>query len=296
LASQFEDVHNGDVMASSPTINALTRIRSSYPSLAASEKRVANWVMKEPEKVLHLSMAQVARECGVSDTTVLRFCRNAGFQGYTDLKLSIARDIVSPTQVVHDDIAEGDAPATIARKVFLSNIQALQDTLEVLDEAALIKAVELIAAAEQILIIGVGTSGPIVQDMYHMFFRLGFNVRAQTDSYLQLMEAALVGPGDVVIGISQSGSSTDPVLTVEEAKRNGAKIIVITGNAESPITKSADVTLLAVSRETRAEAIASRIAQMTLVDALYVIISMQMLPITTENESKIWKAVIKKTL
>lgn len=283
-------------MASSPTINALTRIRSSYPSLAASEKRVANWVMKEPEKVLHLSMAQVARECGVSDTTVLRFCRNAGFQGYTDLKLSIARDIVSPTQVVHDDIAEGDAPATIARKVFLSNIQALQDTLEVLDEAALIKAVELIAAAEQILIIGVGTSGPIVQDMYHMFFRLGFNVRAQTDSYLQLMEAALVGPGDVVIGISQSGSSTDPVLTVEEAKRNGAKIIVITGNAESPITKSADVTLLAVSRETRAEAIASRIAQMTLVDALYVIISMQMLPITTENESKIWKAVIKKTL
>ncbi len=296
MASQFEDVHNGDVMASSPTINALTRIRSSYPSLAASEKRVANWVMKEPEKVLHLSMAQVARECGVSDTTVLRFCRNAGFQGYTDLKLSIARDIVSPTQVVHDDIAEGDAPATIARKVFLSNIQALQDTLEVLDEAALIKAVELIAAAEQILIIGVGTSGPIVQDMYHMFFRLGFNVRAQTDSYLQLMEAALVGPGDVVIGISQSGSSTDPVLTVEEAKRNGAKIIVITGNAESPITKSADVTLLAVSRETRAEAIASRIAQMTLVDALYVIISMQMLPITTENESKIWKAVIKKTL
>ena len=129
-----------------------------------------------------------------------------------------------------------------------------------------------------------------------MFFRLGFNVRAQTDSYLQLMEAALVGKGDVVIGISQSGSSTDPVMTIEEAKRNGASTIVITGNAESPITKYADVTLLAVSRETRAEAIASRIAQMTLVDALYVIISMRMLPITTQNEAKIWKAVIQKTL
>jgi len=276
--------------------SSLARIRSRLPSLAAAEQRVAQWVLQHPEDVVRMSMAQVARECGVSDTTVLRFCRAAGFQGYTDMKLSIVQDLATPTQLVHDDINEDDDALTIARKVFHSNIQALQDTLEVLDEEALNKAADLIANANQILIIGVGTSGPIVQDMYHMFFRLGFNVRAQTDSYLQLMEAALVSKGDVVIGISQSGSSTDPVLTVEEAKRNGASTIIITGNAESPITKFADVTLLAVSRETRAEAIASRIAQMTLVDALYVIISMRMLPITTQNEAKIWKAVIQKTL
>jgi len=276
--------------------SSLARIRSRLPALATAEQRVAQWVLQHPDEVIHMSMAQVARECGVSDTTVLRFCRAAGFQGYTDMKLSIVQDLATPTQLVHDDITEDDDALTIARKVFLSNIQALQDTLEVLDEEALVKAADMIASANQILIIGVGTSGPIVQDMYHMFFRLGFNVRAQTDSYLQLMEAALVGPGDVVVGISQSGSSTDPVLTLEEAKRNGAGTIVITGNAESPITKYADVTLLAVSRETRAEAIASRIAQMTLVDALYVIISMRMLPITTHNENKIWKAIIRKTL
>jgi len=285
---------NGPVINHSA--NSLARIRSRLPSLAAAEQKVAQWVLQNAERIVHMSMAQVARECGVSDTTVLRFCRAAGFQGYTDMKLAIVQDLASPTQLVHDDISEEDDALTIARKVFLSNIQALQDTLEVLDGEALIKAADLIASAEQILIIGVGTSGPIVQDMYHMFFRLGLNVRAQTDSYLQLMEAALVGPGVVVVGISQSGSSTDPVMTVEEAKRNGASTIVITGNAESPITKYADVTLLAVSRETRAEAIASRIAQMTLVDALYVIISMRMLPVTTENEAKIWKAVIKKTL
>lgn len=276
--------------------NSLALIRSRLPSFAVAEQKVAQWVLQHPEEVVHLSMAQVARECGVSDTTVLRFCRAAGFQGYTDMKLAIVQDLASPTQLVHDDISVEDDSITIARKVFLSNIQALQDTLEVLDGEAMRQAAELIASASQILIIGVGTSGPIVQDMYHMFFRLGLNVRAQTDSYLQLMEAALVGPGDVVVGVSQSGSSTDPVLTIEEAKRNGAATIVITGNAESPITKYADITLLAVSRETRAEAIASRIAQMTLVDALYVIISMQMLPVTTENEAKIWRAVIKKTL
>jgi len=286
-----QEVNNLTYSASS-----LARIRSRLPSLAAAEQRVAQWVLQHAQEVVRMSMAQVARECGVSDTTVLRFCRAAGFQGYTDMKLSIVQDLATPTQLVHDDINEDDDALTIARKVFHSNIQALQDTLEVLDEEALNKAADLIANANQILIIGVGTSGPIVQDMYHMFFRLGFNVRAQTDSYLQLMEAALVSKGDVVVGISQSGSSTDPVLTVEEAKRNGASTIIITGNAESPITKYADVTLLAVSRETRAEAIASRIAQMTLVDALYVIISMRMLPVTTQNEAKIWKAVIQKTL
>ncbi len=278
--------------------SSLARIRSRLPALAAAEQKVAEWVLQHADKVMHLSMAQVARECGVSDTTVLRFCRAVGFQGYTDMKLSIVQDLATPTQLVHDDISEQDDALTIARKVFLSNMRALQDTMEVLEGAALEQAADILESANQILIIGVGTSGPIVQDMYHMLFRLGFNVRPQTDSYLQIMETALVGPGDVVIGISQSGSSTDPVMTMAEAKRNGAKTIVITGAAGSPITKYADVTLVTVSRETRAETIASRIAQMTLVDALYVILSMRMLPLTTENENKIWKALIhsQKTL
>ena len=102
-----------DSSISASSINSLARIRSSFPALAASEARVANWIMQQPQKIIHLSMAQVAKACGVSDTTVLRFCRNTGFQGYTDLKLSIARDVVSPTQIIHDDIAEGDGPAVL---------------------------------------------------------------------------------------------------------------------------------------------------------------------------------------
>ncbi len=282
---------NGRLHAASP----LARIRSQLPKFASSEQKVAQWALQHAHDIVHMSMAQVARECGVSDTTVLRFCRAAGFKGYTDMKLAIVQDMASPTQLVHDDINSDDNAAAIARKVFLSNIQALQDTLEVLDAEAIDQAVSLLSHARRILVIGVGTSSPIVHDFYNMFVRLGLNVRAQTDSYLQLMEAALVGPGDVVVGVSQSGSSTDPVMTLQEAARNGAKVIVITGNAESPITKYADVTLLSVSRETRPEAIAARIAQSTLVDALYVIISMRILSTATQNEKKIWKAVIHKT-
>lgn len=278
----------------SSSVNSLTRIRSSLPALAASEARVANWIVQQPEKIIHMSMAQVAQACGVSDTTVLRFCRTAGFQGYTDLKLSIARDVSSPTQIIHDDIAEGDNPATIARKVFMSNIQALYDTLEVLDEEALTRAIELITGAKRILIVGVGTSAPIVHSMHNMLMRLGIICKAQTDSYLQLMEVALLGPGDVVIAISQSGSSIDPVLTLKQARANGAATICITGNAQSPITEHADVTLLSVAREARIEAIASRLAQVSIADAIYVIMAINAIHTATQNEKRIWDALLPK--
>lgn len=278
----------------SSSVNSLTRIRSSLPALAASEARVANWIVQQPEKIIHMSMAQVAQACGVSDTTVLRFCRTAGFQGYTDLKLSIARDVSSPTQIIHDDIAEGDNPATIARKVFMSNIQALYDTLEVLDEEALTRAIELITGAKRILIVGVGTSAPIVHSMHNMLMRLGIICKAQTDSYLQLMEVALLGPGDVVIAISQSGSSIDPVLTLKQARANGAATICITGNAQSPITEYADVTLLSVAREARIEAIASRLAQVSIADAIYVIMAINAIHTATQNEKRIWDALLPK--
>jgi DNA-binding MurR/RpiR family transcriptional regulator len=198
--------------------------------------------------------------------------------------------------LIHDDIVEGDTPFTIARKVFMSNILALYDTLEVLDEDLLKQALELLGEANQILLVGVGTSEPIVKNAYNLFMRLGLDVKAQTDSYMQLMEVALLGPGDVVVGISQSGSSVDPVLTMKLAKQNGVSTICITGNSQSPITEYADVVLLSVGREARAEAIASRIAQDTIIDTLYVVMAWQNMELSVKNEKQIWDALLPKML
>jgi DNA-binding MurR/RpiR family transcriptional regulator len=278
--------------------SALARIRSKMLELAPAEREVAQWVLKHPGQVVESSMAQLAQVCGVSDTTVLRFCRTAGFQGYTDLKLTLVRDMSNPTQIIHDDIYADDDPVVVAQKVFLSNIQAIRDTLEVLDGEGFTQAVELLdgAKANQILIVGVGTSGPLVQAMHNMLFRLNYHCQAETDGYLQLMKVALLGPGDVTVCITQSGSSTDPILTLEQAQRNGVSTICITGNAHSPVTEHADITLLSVSSETRAETIASRIAQLTLIDALYVALSLRNLDTAVKNEKQIWDAVIRKTV
>ena len=276
--------------------NSISKIRSQLPTLNDSELKVANWILQNPERVIHLAMAQVARECSVSDSTVLRFCRNVGFRGYTDLKILLAQDLARPGQIIHSDVTDTDDTTTIVHKVFMTNIEALHDTLEVLDINELSRAADMILAANRILIIGVGTSGPVVQDAYNRFFRLGLNCHAYTDSYLQLMDAALLTTKDLVIGISQTGASSDPVATLEIAKRNGASTIVITGNTQSPLTKFADVIFLSVSRENRNETIASRIAQLSIIDSLYVILSLRNLEVSTQNERKIWQAVLSKTI
>lgn len=285
------NINNG-----SSTPNSLSLIRSQIPTLNESEGKVANWVLQNPEQVIHISMAQIAQECNVSDTTVLRFCRNVGFRGFTHLKIMLAQDLARPDQIVLESVDETDEPESIVRKVFLTNMQAIKDTLEVLDMEDLKKAVDAISNAKRIAIIGVGTSGPIVELAAHKFFRLGLNVHAYTDSYLQLMYVSLLGPGDVVIGVSQSGSSTDPVITMEHAKRNGAFTIVITGNINSPLTKHADITYLSVSNENRSEVIASRVAQTTILDAIYVLLSIKNLDIAVANERKIWDSVLEKSI
>lgn len=266
------------------------------PALADAELRVARWLLDRPEQILNMSMAQVGYACDVSDTTVLRFCRSAGFRGFTDLKLAIAGDVAEPNRLIVEGVSVDDDLASVCAKVFGANVQALEDTAATLDLDSMKRAVELLAGARRILVIGVGTSIPIVEDLHQKLFRIGLDCTAQTDSYLQLMSVAMLTPEDVVVGVSHSGTSVDPVMTLERAKEQGCSTIAITGNGQSPFTKNADVTLLSVANELRPEALASRIAQFTIVDALYVALSINDPERALENERRAYDAVIPKTI
>lgn len=273
-----------------------SRVRSMLPTLADAEVRVARWLLEEPERLLGLSMAQVAQECGVSDTTVLRFCRSVGFRGFTDVKLAVAGDVAHPDRLMVEGLSADDGLYSICAKVFRANAQALADTAAMLDMEGFERAVELLAGARRVVVIGVGTSIPIVLDLHHKLFRIGLDSVAYTDSYLQLMATALLDEQDVVVGISHSGTSIDPVLTFEKARERGCGTIAITGNGQSPFTKSADVTLLSVASELRPEALASRAAQMAIVDALYVALSMRDPQRALESERRAFDSVIAKMI
>ncbi len=274
--------------------DVLSKIRGFYTSLSSSETKVADFVLEHYQETIRMTLADVARQSGVSDATVLRFCRSIGYESWLEFKISLTQMLPNLPEQILDEVLEGDSPGTIAKKVFQKSIQAITDTMAVIDESSFTKALELISSAERILLIGVGTSGPMVNEMHNRFLRLGLNCHVQTDSYIQVMESALLSAKDLVIVISQTGDSEDPLRTTALARSKGCSIIVITGNTASKLTHYADVVLLSVSHETRVETIASRIAQYAIIHALYVGLAMQDVPSTLSKENLIWDAMMNR--
>jgi DNA-binding MurR/RpiR family transcriptional regulator len=272
----------------------LVSLRGQASSLKRAEKKVATFILKFPEKIRDMTVAQASTQSAVSEATVIRFCRTVGLKGYQDLKYKLAVELASPPQApLGEEVMDSDSPEEALKKVFSFNIQTLKETLEVLDQKTVERAVSILEKAEKILVIGVGTSAANVQDAYNKLLRLGLNSVAQPDAHLQLMEAALLSPRDAVLAITHSGKTRDPVETLAVARKTGAKTIAITSNPRSPITRHADVVLLTSSRETafRSEAMASRLAQMSIVDTIYTLIHMRNRKRAVSTEKKI-EAVI----
>jgi RpiR family carbohydrate utilization transcriptional regulator len=282
----------------SPEVPAgtLIRLRGLYPSLKAALCKVADVTLARPELAIYASVNEVAAAAGVSEATVMRLCRLLGFRGFQDFKIALARELVTPLQRLHEEVAEGDDAATIVHKVFNANIDALQDTLAVLDMKAMDAAAKWLLEARLILLIGVGTSGPIVTDASNKFFRLGLVVQAITDAHLMMMAAALLTPRDVLLAVSHSGSTRDTVETAKTAKNAGARVICITNNSLSPLTKTADLVLATASRETRfrQEAMASRLCQTSILDSLYTLIALARPEAALQNLAKIENVIVTK--
>ncbi len=275
--------------------DVLSKVRGFYLSLSSSEKKVADYILDHYQETIRMTLADVAQESGVSDATVLRFSRSIGYKRWLEFKIALTQSLPNLPEQILDEVSEGDSPGTIAKTVFNCSIQALNDTLAVLNNDHLEKALALISTAKKILLVGVGTSSPMANEMHNRFLRLGLNCHVQTDSYIQVMESALLTPEDLLIVISQTGDSEDPLRTTSLAKSNGCNVIVITGNTGSKLTEFADVVLLSVSHETRVETIASRIAQYAIIHALYVGLAMQDVPNTVNKEKMIWEAMMNKS-
>jgi DNA-binding MurR/RpiR family transcriptional regulator len=148
----------------------------------------------------------------------------------------------------------------------------MRDTLEVLDDAELERAVDALAKARRLDIYGVGGSAPLAIDAYHKFLKLGMVAIALSDGDLMAMSSALLAEGDVALGISHTGASRDVTDALARAQGNGATTICITHRSTSPITKAADIRLYTAAKQTafRSDTSSSRIAHLTVIDTLYV--------------------------
>lgn len=247
------------------------RISGTFDSLRTAEQRVADFILKHPEDLIYLTVTELAERTQTSESTVVRLCQKIGYKGYQEFKIMLARDLVGPTETVHEQIASGDSLEALKTKVFAANAQALKDTLEVLADAELERAVHAIVRARKVEIYGIGGSAPLALDAYHKFMKLGICAVWLNDSDLMAMSSSLLGPSDVALGISHTGASRDVCDAMQNAQSVGATTICITHRATSPITKASDVKLFTAAKETAfgSDATSSRIAQLTIIDTLY---------------------------
>ncbi|MGM0875631.1 MAG: MurR/RpiR family transcriptional regulator [Bacillota bacterium] len=250
----------------------LVSVRTLYPKFSVTERKIADYILKNPNKIIHSSINQLAEDLDVADSTVFRFCKRIGYKGYQAMKIALASEVVSPLQDIHEKVDEGDTVDTIASKVFRSNIKTIEDTLMIFNEEHLQLAVESIIAAKTIEFFGSGGSSIIALDAFHKLIRTGLRVHAVSDTHFQLMAASQMTEEDCAVFISHSGSSKDILHILNVVKSTGAKTIAITNYAKSPLSAAVDIPLYTISEETdyRSEALSSRIAQLTLIDVLYV--------------------------
>lgn len=248
-------------------------IQESIHTFKPTEKKAAEYILKNPEEVVNQSIQKVAEKAKVSEATIIRLSKSLKCKGFQELKLKIAYELAKSenTNSLYEDIPSNDSMKSFIQTISQNNIQSIQNTLLVLSEEELEKAVSLISSARMVAVYGLGASAIIAQDLKQKLSRINRWCEAAFDGDTQLTISANLSKQDVAFGISYSGQSKDVYESLKVAKENGAKIISLTKSGDNPISLLADVKLHTTSleRNVRSGATSSRIAQLTVIDILF---------------------------
>jgi DNA-binding MurR/RpiR family transcriptional regulator len=265
------------VSATHESSGLIVHISGLLPSLSPAEQRVARLVVADPADAARRTITDLATAAETSEATVIRFCRSVGMEGYPQLRIRLAaeaaRRIEPPdARVVGGDIPPGADLAQIIATIAFNDARAVEETAEQLDPAICEQVVDAINSAGRVDVYGAAASGFVASDFQQKLHRIGRTAFYWPDVHTALTSAALLGKGDVAIGISHSGTTSDVIEVLQQARARGATTVALTNFPRSPITEVSDFVLTTAARETtyRSGAMASRLAQLTVVDCLFV--------------------------
>lgn len=253
---------------------ALVSIRDAINSLKPTEQKVAKYILEHPEEVVNLSVQKLAKLSGVSEATIVRFSRSLHFKGFQELKLRIAADLVQTSNVSgsYREIQTDGPTSALIESITHNNIQSLQDTLCVLSAEEVEKAIDAFNEARKICVFGVGASAVIAFDFKQKLTRINRWCETADGFDWQATLAANLTEDDVAFGISYSGQTEDIIQSMMIAKNTGATTISLTKFGNNPVSELADIRLYTsfLEKSIRSGAMASRIAQLNVIDILYV--------------------------
>ena len=272
------------------------QIRMRLPSLTPLEGKVATDILARKDIDEATPLRTVAEGSGVSEAMVVKVAKKLGFAGFRDFRQGLVDYFNSDTAALHSEIGPQDTAGQIVQKVFRTAMQALEETFAILDLEAFERAANYLHRARQRDFYGLGGSAQIARDVSHKFLRIGIRTSVFDDAHMMVMSAALLGHDDVAIAFSHSGSTTAVIEAVELARRNGARTIAVTNYADSPLAKIVDVVLCSTAQNNPllGENATARIAQLNLLDALFVAVAQRDRAAADQNLARTMRAVQAK--
>ncbi|MHC2220544.1 MurR/RpiR family transcriptional regulator [Rhizobium leguminosarum] len=272
------------------------RIRMMMPLLTPLEAKVVDTVFAMRDFSDETSLKQIAENAGVSEAMVVKITKKLGFSGFRDFRSAVSQYNRQPTAEMHQELSVEDTSLEIVQKVFRTSIHALEETLAILDMEAFDRAADLIHQGRNRDFYGVGGSAQIARDVAHKFLRIGVRASVFDDSHMMLMSASLLVDGDIAIGFSHSGNTIAVIEAIQLARRNGARTIAITNYDSSALAQSADVVLCSTAQGSplMGENAAARIAQLNILDAIFVAVAQRDYQAAERNLERTMSAVTSK--
>lgn len=283
--------------------NIFREIHDGYEQFTASEKKVSNYVLSHKTEVQYMSISELAEECDVAEATLSRFCRRLNLKGYNDFKLSLAKasaDLERNADHGRREVqtAPEDQTRSLCRELYDSYVQAMDQTLELLQPEKIRLSVDYIMQARKVYCMGQGASMLLAQETAHLMSTVSPCFFAVQDSHSQISAAALMDRHDVVLFFSYSGSTTEIVELIRLAREREAKVILITRFLRSPGARIADVVLQCGSLEGPLQlgSVPAKMAQLFVTDALYHEMCRRNPKKSRKNQENIAKALANKHL
>lgn len=256
-------------------LTILSKIENHMDRFTQAEKKIAIYIMEHAEIVPNLTTKDISNNTGSSEASVVRFCKTIGIGSFKAFKLALVRDLTVAEMNINDFsvMEKKDSPYDLFNKVTYVNKAAIETTVSTLDKRELEKASDVIVKAKKVLFYGVGGSAVSAMDGAYKFTKLGYFSVMNLDFHMMLSLVGHLEEGDVFIAISNSGKTKDVLELSRFAKKKGATILAITKLGKSPLFKEADIKLCTpdMEQDNRIGSIASRMAQLNIIDSLYII-------------------------
>lgn len=253
--------------------DVFTKINREYYQLTSAERKIADHIMLQRQECQFMSISELAEAAEVAEATVSRFCRRLGYRGYSTFKLAVAGSSAGtrPVSPLYGEVEAEDDVGEMCRKLCSVDVEAITQTLTMLDPACVTAAADLLLSAQRVLCMGLGGSMVLAQEAAHLFSTALPNFYAVEDSHFQAIRCAMLTERDVVVYFSYSGSTRDVVDVMKIAQERGARTILITRFPKSPGASCADVVLECGAREGPLQmgSVAARMGQLFLIDVLF---------------------------